>query len=203
MTNDYSMITDKNDHRYPMTRIIYQVSIPEAFTSDRSYSYGDLRVDAMRLQNRVVVRLPIARLAELHHQGVKVGVVRRDDVVRIYNATQKYLLYFLNYARTSPLNRMDIPTDDLLKMDAFASSLYEPAALDAHITPEVEMSMASMLNNDNVLEQLMRPKLDKVIDKIDPRESLEEEILFHSSEMASKYDTATEMIPLSQAFNEE
>ena len=203
MTNDYSMITDKNDHRYPMTRIIYQVSIPEAFTSDRSYSYGDLRVDAMRLQNRVVVRLPIARLAELHHQGVRIGVVRRDDVVRIYNATQKYLLYFLNYARTSPLNRMDIPTDDLLKMDAFASSLYEPAALDAHITPEVEMSMASMLNNDNVLEQLMRPKLDKVIDKIDPRESLEEEILFHSSEMASKYDTATEMIPLSQAFNEE
>ena len=203
MTNDYSMITDKNDHRYPMTRIIYQVSIPEAFTSDRSYSYGDLRVDAMRLQNRVVVRLPIARLAELHHQGVRVGVVRRDDVVRIYNATQKYLLYFLNYARTSPLNRMDIPTDDLLKLDAFASSLYEPAALDAHITPEVEMSMASMLNNDNVLEQLMRPKLDKVIDKIDPRESLEEEILFHSSEMASKYDTATEMIPLSQAFNEE
>ena len=202
MANPYINITDPNDFRYPMTRVLYQCTIPESFTTDRSYSYGDQRVDNMRLQNRATVRLPIATLADHHSEGAKIGIVMRKDVVKIYNSTQNYLLHFLNYARTSPLNRRSIPTDDLLKLDAFASSLYEPAALDVHVTPEVQMTMQSMLNNDNVLEQLMRPKMDSVKKEIASRESLEEEILFYSAAISEKYDEATTMIPLSQALNE-
>ncbi len=200
---NYSNITDPEDPRYPITRPMYLASVPESFVGTRRYSYGDMRVDQLTMGNMARVRLPIVTLAEFAQAGAKVSIVKRADVVKIYNATQKYLLHWLSYIRTAPLNRATMPTEDLLILDEFANSIYEPAAYDAALQPEQVVSFQSMLGNDLVLEQLMRQGAKPEATKITPRESLDADIYRYSEDLSSRFDTSETMLPISTLLNQD
>ena len=192
-------ITDINDPRYPICRITYKCSLPEAVISDRRINYGSYKLDSMLVNNYSTVYLDISTLADHFYNGVDIRIPIRGDIVKMYNAVQKYLLYYIDYVRLGPLNLAYLPTDDLLKLDNFAASLYVPAAFDVESAPVVLSSFESMLADDDIINQLMDPiaRTSKEI-KIPERESLEDDIFKYSLNLHSKLDNSDEMIPLSK-----
>lgn len=98
-----------------------------------TYITGNKRIDSANANNWLTTYLTIAKMVELHKEGVTISVLNPDDTKRIYDAIEAHLLAWRHELEYG-VNIGNAPMQDLMDMDKFANTVYQHAKY--HITPE-------------------------------------------------------------------
>ena len=88
-----------------------------------SYTTLDKNIDNMVMSELTTTYINIDRMVELYREGVCIRLVDSNDIVKIYNAIQDHILAWSERIDRA-VNIGDIPLDDLVLMDRFASEIY-------------------------------------------------------------------------------
>lgn len=114
---------------------------------------GDRNIDKELANQWITTYKTIAEMATLFGQGITVKVPSMKDVEVIYRYVEHHLARWANVARVS-LNRGDMPVEDLLLLDKFATALYPYAReMTSNIAdnPFERFINNEFINIDNVL----------------------------------------------------
>lgn len=103
-----------------------------------TYITGDRRIDAANANSWLTTYITIAKMVELHKEGVAISVINPDDTKRIYDAIEAHLLAWRSELEYG-VNIGNAPVQDLMDMDKFANTVYHHAKY--HITPELIESL--------------------------------------------------------------
>lgn len=87
---------------------------------------GDPHHDHASMWERIRTWMPIHRIAELWDAGAAISVVNKKDCVQIYRAVEDHLQAWKRHIETT-YNPTNVPEDDLLVLDRFATAVYEKA----------------------------------------------------------------------------
>lgn len=105
-----------------------------------TYITGNKRIDSANVNNWLTTYLTIAKMVELHKEGVAISVLNPGDTKRIYDAIEAHLLAWRSELEYG-VNIGNAPLQDLMDMDRFANTVYQHAKY--HITPEFLDSLFS------------------------------------------------------------
>lgn len=127
-------ISPKNrDTRYPLWYVLYQVRVPfiQTLSLEELEEYGlptsgDKHHDHAMLWEPKLISIPIHRMVDLWSSKANISLVNRSDSVKIYEAIARHLNAWRNFIEDS-VHPTTPPTEDLLAMDAFASTIYDHA----------------------------------------------------------------------------
>lgn len=132
MNPDVYIPPENRDTRWPLWFKKYHVRIPhiQMLTieeiEDGLPTSGDPHHDhASRWEPRHML-LPIHRLAELWGSGANIHFVKSEDTLQIYNDISAHLNAWKWHIQNE-INYGEVPAEDLLLLDSFASSIYEHA----------------------------------------------------------------------------
>lgn len=160
---------DQRDTRYYIweKKFLCSVRYGDTFTVDRLknqgiYTSGDIGMDRamMNAQNRFW--LSINDMVEYYKQGVNVGVVNHADTALIYEYISNHIDAFRREIGMS-FNLDQIPLDDLIVLDDFATTVYEHAKHQftkevAHDLIARRMDALVGFTPDNVLGEEKQPE---------------------------------------------
>ena len=112
---------------------LFMVRVPDLQTRSEQHikmfgvhSTGDRTQDMVMANQLITIMIPIAKMVEYHKQGVNIRVVKRQDILTIYDYITRHLEAWK--ARLNQgLNIGDAPIDDLIKLDEFANVVHESA----------------------------------------------------------------------------
>lgn len=90
------------------------------------HSTGDRNQDIVMANQLITVMISIAKMVEYHKQGVNIRVVKRQDVLTIYDYITRHLQAWKERLNQG-LNIGDAPIQDLIKLDEFANVVHESA----------------------------------------------------------------------------
>jgi len=170
-----------DDPRYPIFKELYLVRLPvlqmRSVEDIKEFGVpisGDDRTDRMISDEVRVVMLPISKLVELYKQGCRIGVVNGPDTKRMYESISTYLEMWKN-RMINRLNTTNIPTEDLIDLDAFAHSVYERAKwhfddefISAHMSQIRSAGVRSLLKAIRVKEKPVEEREIKGVRVIQP-----------------------------------
>lgn len=112
---------------------LYDVIVPElASRSDNdirmygTFISGNRDVDKDILKKTIRSAMSIFRMLELYKKGIPIRVVKSQDTKDMYESIQAYI-YAWKYRLERGVNIGGAPLDDLVALDEFATSVYEPA----------------------------------------------------------------------------
>ena len=134
---------------------------------------GDAQRDKDIYNSSISKMLTIARMAELHQQGVPVRVPSNEDAEIIYRHVEEHLLAWLDRVQTS-LNPIRAPIQDLIVLDKFAGSLFEHARYvltnKYDMSSLFEKSLAGAISRDTLVECMVtQERIDEIRSAIDKR----------------------------------
>jgi hypothetical protein len=122
---------------------------------------GDPELDKDMLEAKVVIQITINDMIERVNDGIQIGIIRSEDTKTIYNICYRYLEAWQDHRRDE-LNRRAPPTDDLMKIDAFAKLLYP------HAKPHIEVSggnkLADFIRSQDLFTPVGKPERRQVPD---------------------------------------
>lgn len=125
---------ENRDTRYPLWFVRYEVSVPyiQTLDPDEMARYGvptsgDPHHDHATMWEPIRTWMPIHRIAELWNEGAAIRIVNKKDTVAIYRAVEDHLQAWKRHIETT-YNPTDVPEEDLLILDRFASEVYDKAA---------------------------------------------------------------------------
>jgi hypothetical protein len=124
---------DQRDTRYYLweKKFLCNLRYGDTFTIDRLksqgiYTSGDQATDRAMMNTQTRFWLSINQMVDYFQQGIIVGVVERADTAKIYEYISNHIDAFRReIAMAFDLN--DIPLDDLVILDEFATTVYEHA----------------------------------------------------------------------------
>lgn len=112
---------------------LFTVRVPDLQTRSEQHikmfgvhSTGDRAQDMVMANQLITVMLSIAKMVEYHKQGVNIRVVKREDVLTIYDYITRHLQAWKDRLNQG-LNIGDAPIDDLISLDQFANVVHESA----------------------------------------------------------------------------
>jgi hypothetical protein len=112
---------------------LYRVRVPMVDTlSDYDLknrglpSSGDEKIDKAMYQEPTVVYRTIDQIFEMYRAGVTISVVDYSDTRLMFDAVELHIQAWLNFLKNG-VYLHQVPFDDLLDLDAFASTLHENA----------------------------------------------------------------------------
>ena len=112
---------------------LYRIRVPMVDTlSDYDVKHrglpttGDEKVDKAMLQEPTVVYKTINQIFEMYRAGVQISIVDFDDTRAIFDAVETHLQAWLRWLKNG-VYLHQVPFDDLLDLDTFASTLHENA----------------------------------------------------------------------------
>jgi len=124
---------DQRDTRWYLweKKFLCTVRYGDTFSVDRLksqgiYTSGDAATDRAMMNTPTRFWLSINQMVEYFEQGITVGVVERADTAKIYEYISNHIDAFRREIACS-FNLQDIPLDDLVTLDEFASTVYEHA----------------------------------------------------------------------------
>jgi hypothetical protein len=124
---------DQRDTRYYLweKKFLCNVRYGDTFSVDRLktqgiYTSGDPATDRAMMNSQNRFWLSINQMVEYYQQGVTVGVVNRADTATIYEYISNHINAFRREI-TMSFTLHDIPLDDLILLDEFATTVYEHA----------------------------------------------------------------------------
>jgi len=180
---------DQRDTRWYLwnKKFLCSVRYGDTFTVERLrnqgiYTSGDPSVDRAMMNERTRFYLSINDMVEYFRQGILVGVVNREDTAKIYDYVSNHIAAFRREIAIA-WDLKDIPVEDLVLLDQFASTVYEHAKHE--FTKEVANSlMARRMDEivgfsiDNILgeaknEPVVNAAGEEEVDPYPKRESLE------------------------------
>ena len=98
-----------------------------------TYITGNKRIDQANVNSWLTTYINIAKMVELHKEGVTISVLNPGDTKRIYDSIEAHLLAWRSELEYG-VNIGNAPVQDLMDMDRFANTVYHHAKY--HITPE-------------------------------------------------------------------
>jgi hypothetical protein len=111
----------------------FMVRVPDLQTRSEQHikmfgvhSTGDRAQDMIMANQLITVMISIAEMVEYHKQGVNIRVVKRQDVLTIYDYITRHLQAWKERLNQG-LNIGDAPIDDLISLDQFANVVHESA----------------------------------------------------------------------------
>jgi hypothetical protein len=111
----------------------FMVRVPDLQTRSEQHikmfgvhSTGDRAQDIVMANQLITVMISIAEMVEYHKQGVNIRVVKRQDVLTIYDYITRHLQAWKDRLNQG-LNIGDAPIDDLISLDQFANVVHESA----------------------------------------------------------------------------
>jgi hypothetical protein len=112
---------------------LFMVRVPDLQTRSEQHikmfgvhSTGDRAQDITMANQLITVMISIAKMVEYHKQGVNIRVVKRQDVLTIYDYITRHLQAWKDRLNQG-LNIGDAPIDDLISLDQFANVVHESA----------------------------------------------------------------------------
>ena len=84
---------------------------------------GNAAHDRATAMEMVDVRLTIAAMAEYISEGATIAVVQSEDCAKIYRLIQAHLDNWLKLVQEN-VHQVDVPADELRKLDAVAAAVY-------------------------------------------------------------------------------
>ena len=112
---------------------LFMVRVPDLQTRSEQHikmfgvhSTGDRAQDIVMANQLITVMISIAEMVEYHKQGVNIRVVKRQDVLTIYDYITRHLQAWKDRLNQG-LNIGDAPIDDLISLDQFANVVHESA----------------------------------------------------------------------------
>ncbi len=127
---------------------------------------GDKKIDAEMLKEKITTYITISRMIELHHRGVSFVIESVDQTVEVYKLLKQHLTDW-DLELTHSINRRDPPTESLIAMDSFATTLWgvakyyvkDPIHSISLFRALEDMGRGNMLTR-NRLEMLQREAFD-------------------------------------------
>lgn len=101
-------------------------------------STGYKHLDKQCKDEIVDTYITIEKMVEYFKKGVTVGIVRYDDVEKIYECIERHLLRWKEQFEYG-VNIGDAPVEDLVDLDRFANAIYDKAKYT--MTPELVDSL--------------------------------------------------------------
>lgn len=144
------MIKSPVDTTVKIWDYLYKVTIP--FLDSRSVAdikrfgvtmTGVEAIDKVKHGEIITTMMSIADMVEHHKEGVKIAIVRQEDIKIIYQDVIDHIQAWRMRLERG-INIGDAPIDDLISMDEFANSLF------AHARHEYSPDMS----NSDILRQL-------------------------------------------------
>jgi hypothetical protein len=128
---------------------------------------GNPDVDKGHLDEIVTVMWSINRMVESYKKGIPIRVINPQDTKKIFESISKHLEAWKNYKEYG-ININRVPYDDLVKLDEFASSVYEHVKFEYSAIVKEETSLDRYLKELNLLNEqslssiLEQPKKESV-----------------------------------------
>lgn len=126
-------MTDKKTPAYKIFHYLYRVYIPQHHLYTREYieqfgipSSGDSGVDRELANSKVLTRQTIAQMAELYNDGATMSLEDPSKSVEIYEVLKEHLRNWEAKVRNNVFE-IDIPMDDLRKLDELAGEIFKVA----------------------------------------------------------------------------
>lgn len=137
MTVENRAITEKKEETGDTSKLIFEARFQcrvrsiDLVSEDEMRNWGsyttlDRDIDHALMDDRTMVAWPIERMAEHHAKGLPISIVRYKDTEIIYDYVTRHLEAWKRILHTG-INIGDAPIDDLMKLDRFASSIYDHA----------------------------------------------------------------------------
>lgn len=148
-----SMVPVK-DPRYPIWGRIFQCRMPPLNHYSTEYlerfgmhTSGNHEVDRALALKPVLCYITINAMIEFYHQSGTVRIVKQADVKTIYEICQDYIFDWADLLENGMLS-MNVPYDDLIKIDEFSEAVYQHAA--HHYGKEYARTFVSQAVQDNI-----------------------------------------------------
>lgn len=91
------------------------------------YQTGMPMMDDANMTQLVPCSLSISEIATHMDKGFHIRFVHSQDVLKMYEFTQNFLLQWVNQLNAMSLNHATAPVNELIKLDRFCSTIYEQA----------------------------------------------------------------------------
>lgn len=110
---------------YPFLVHISQMHLvsTEFLTQGGSPTSGNAQIDRNMANEKMQAQFTIAALTMLHDEGTTFSLVEPADSARIYLIIREHLNDWMTSVQNSP-NMIEIPIDDLRKLEALAKEIY-------------------------------------------------------------------------------
>jgi len=154
-------------------------------------STGNKATDNEMLGEMITTYITIARMVELHHDGVNITIESPEQAVGIYRVLKQHLTDW-DLELTHSINRRQPPTEALIAMDNFADSLWNVAKF--YVKEEIHsVSLFKALSDLDRTNRLVRNKLEILIhsgvDHTDTKHNpFKASLAKHDANMRKQYD---------------
>jgi hypothetical protein len=118
---------------YKLFHYLFLCEIAQMHMSSREYlaqsgvvTTGDPMLDRQSALQPMQCQMSIAGMAVMHSEGVSINLVQPEDSLKIYQIIYDHLTDWSRAANEN-VNIVTAPTDDLIKLDAFAAEVYKLA----------------------------------------------------------------------------
>lgn len=162
----YENIPKDRDTSYYLWEILFQCRLPETATvTELEYRVRGMPTTGNNEMDRDIggqlklMWLPIHQMVEYHRVGVPVRLVKVSDAEVIYGYVQNHLEAWLERVRYS-FNDREVPVDDLVALDNFATDVYSHARYSTK-SALLENSLSRAIMNLGAFSLQGRPSVSK------------------------------------------